>query len=65
MLDKRMLRIPEELYTENKLPNMAVILNDTDTNKGYGYGYGYVYGYGAEIEENKSWFKKKWNKFNS
>lgn len=59
MLDKRMLKIPEELYSEKKLPNMAIILNDTETKKGYGYGYGYSYGYGAEVEEKKPWFKKK------
>lgn len=54
-LDKRMLHIPERLYKESKLPNMALLLNDTATNKGYGYGYGY--GYGVEIEK-VPWYKK-------
>ena len=40
-LDKRMLHIPKNLYHENKLPNMALLINDTQTKKGYGYGYGY------------------------
>ena len=40
VLDKRMLSLPEKLYQEKKLPNMAILLNDTDHKKGYGYGYG-------------------------
>lgn len=53
-LDRRMLRVSEMLYRERKLPNMALVLNDTKmTNKGYGYGYGY--GYGAIKEEKKWW----------
>ncbi|MBF2708194.1 GumC family protein [Flavobacterium soyangense] len=68
-LDKRMLPIPERLYKENKLPNMALLLNDTQTKKGYGYGYGYGYGgygyggygYGVKVEK-KPWYKKIFNK---
>lgn len=61
-LDKRMLELPQKLYTENKLPNMSILLNDTKINNKYGYGYGY--GYGAEVkketlfEKYKSFFKK-------
>ena len=51
-LDKRLLKIPQTLYTQNKLPNMSIVLNDTDTKKGYGYGYGY----GVEVEK-KPWYK--------
>jgi capsular exopolysaccharide synthesis family protein len=40
-LEKRMLNIPNTLYKEQKLPNMCLLLNDTDSTKGYGYGYGY------------------------
>lgn len=50
-LEKRMLIVPETLYRENKLPNMAMLLNDTDSKRGYGYGYGYV------EQEKKSRFK--------
>ena len=63
-LDKRLLKIAESFYTEKKLPNMAVLLNDTIWRKTYGYGYGYAYGYGygygcgygygADVEK-KSW----------
>jgi capsular exopolysaccharide synthesis family protein len=40
-LEKRMLNIPNTLYKEQKLPNLCLLLNDTDSTKGYGYGYGY------------------------
>lgn len=52
-LDKTLLKIPETLYREKKLPNMSMLLNDTDVSKGYGYGYGY----GQSVEE-KPWYKK-------
>ena len=51
-LGKRMLNIPNSLYKEKKLPNMCLLLNDTDSTKGYGYGYGY------KIKTNKSWYEK-------
>lgn len=57
-LDKELLAIPERLYRENKLPNMAMLLNDTDHKKGYGYGYGDVYG----NEKPQPWYKKMLNK---
>lgn len=52
-LDKRMLTLPERLYQEKKLPNLSVLLNDSDVVKGYGYGYGY--GYGAAVEKKPFW----------
>jgi hypothetical protein len=63
-LDKRMLGFIEDLYQQKKLPNLSLILNDTDLKKSYGYAYGYGYGYGYGMEiENKSWkdkfFKRK------
>ncbi len=42
--DKRMLQIPENFYAENRLPNMAVLLNAAQNKGGYNYGYGYGYG---------------------
>jgi len=51
-LDKRMLIVPNTLYKENKLPNMAIVLNGTDSKRGYGYGYGYV------ENDQKSYHKK-------
>ena len=53
-LEKSFLRTPETLYREKKLPNMCVLLNDTDTKSGYGYGYG-------QEEIKKSWYTKIFN----
>lgn len=53
VLEKRMLSIANTFYRERKLPNMCILLNDTDSTKGYGYGYGY-----GTIEEKKPWFKR-------
>jgi capsular exopolysaccharide synthesis family protein len=53
VLEKRMLSIANTFYRENKLPNMCILLNDTDSTKGYGYGYGY-----GTTEEKKPWHKK-------
>lgn len=55
-LDKRMLGVPKALYSEKRLPNMALLLNDTDAKKGYGYGYG-GYGYGYTVSK-KPWYKR-------
>ena len=57
-LDKRMLHIPEKLNKENKLPNMAFLINGSDHSKG-AYGYGYGYGYGNKLK--KPWYKKVFN----
>jgi tyrosine-protein kinase Etk/Wzc len=54
-LEKRMLNIPNELYKANKLPNMCLLLNDTDSTKGYGYGYGYGNNF-----KKASWYDKIW-----
>lgn len=49
-LEKGMLQFAETLYKEGKLPNMCILLNDTENSKTSGYGYGYGYGYGVENE---------------
>jgi capsular exopolysaccharide synthesis family protein len=59
-LDKRLLAVPQTLYKEKRLPNMAMVLNDTDPKRSYGYGYG-GYGYGYVVEE-KPWYKKILNR---
>ena len=56
-LEKRMLHIANDLFQEKKLPNMCLLLNDTDSTKGYGYGYGY-----GIKSKKRSWYKKLWNK---
>lgn len=52
-LQKPMLKTLEVLHREKKLPNLCVLLNDTDTTNGYGYGYGY----GVEVV-SKPWYKR-------
>lgn len=48
-LDRRQLPEIEQLYKENKLHNMALVLNGADLRRRYGYygyyGYSYKYGY--------------------
>jgi tyrosine-protein kinase Etk/Wzc len=56
-LEKRMLHIANDLYVEKKLPNMCLLLNDTDSTKGYGYGYGY-----GLKSKKRPWYKKLWSK---
>ncbi len=53
-LDKRLLKIPKMMYENKRLPNMAILINDTNFEK---TGYGYSYGYG-ESETKKSWIKR-------
>jgi capsular exopolysaccharide synthesis family protein len=50
-MDRRLLPDIEYLYKEEKLKNMAVILNGVGSGIGYGYGYGYGYSYGSDGEE--------------
>jgi capsular exopolysaccharide synthesis family protein len=45
-MDRRMLPEIEQFYHDEKLKNMAVILNGVGYGIGYDYGYGYGYGYG-------------------
>lgn len=63
-LDRRQLPDIERLYTENKLHNMALLLNGAEISHRYGYygyyGYGYNYGYGYGYGKNKK--KKHTNK---
>jgi len=62
-LDKGLLYVPYKFYQEKKLPNMALLINDTNIRKGYGYGYGaYGYGYGVEVVK-RNWFRKITDKF--
>ena len=52
---KRQIQLIEDLYQQNKLPSMSVVINDIKIKLGYGgyygyggYGYGYGYGYGRK-----------------
>lgn len=49
LLERSMLIELQNIYTEQKFKNMAMILNGTEGNGSYRYGYryGYHYGYGS------------------
>ncbi|WP_179019434.1 GumC family protein [Winogradskyella forsetii] len=52
-IDKRQLvRIAQPLYEENRLPNMALLLNGVKVGA-MGYGYGYGYGHNPQKNKNK------------
>jgi tyrosine-protein kinase Etk/Wzc len=66
---KKQVQLIDEIYTAQKLPHLAIIINDINSKGGYGgygygygsYGYGYGnygYGYGAGFDE-KTGNKKK------
>lgn len=55
-LDKRLLSIPQNLYADKRLPNMAMLINASDYKKSYGYGAYGAYGYGES--EVLPWWKK-------
>jgi Mrp family chromosome partitioning ATPase len=54
---KKQVALIDEFYQENKLPKVAIVINDVKVKPGYGYygygryGYGYGYGYGGYYEE--------------
>jgi tyrosine-protein kinase Etk/Wzc len=56
---KKQIGLVEELYTNQKLPHLSIIINDIKQKAGYGgyYGYGgYGYGYGYGFSSNNSYF---------
>lgn len=55
-LEKQMLITPEILYKEKKIPNMSIVLNDTNAQNGYGYGYSYT-----KRVTFEPWYKKIFN----
>ncbi|MEO6288553.1 MAG: polysaccharide biosynthesis tyrosine autokinase, partial [Ginsengibacter sp.] len=54
---KKQITLIDEYYVQNKLPKVAIVINDVKLRTGYGYygygryGYGYGYGYGSYYEE--------------
>jgi tyrosine-protein kinase Etk/Wzc len=58
---KEQMRIPNSLYSGNKMPKLNLVVNDI-TQKKYGggyYGYGYAYGYGYGYTYGEDEPKKK------
>lgn len=42
---KEYIKTINDYYTQGKVKNLCILLNDAGTNQRYGYGYGYSYGY--------------------
>lgn len=62
-LDRNLLHIPQRLHKEKKLPNMSILLNDTNSRKSYSnQSFGYGYGNYFEREVKKPWYKKLLNR---
>lgn len=58
-LDKRLLDIPKKLHAQKQIPNMSILINNTEMDEGYKYGYGYK-------DDNKdNWQKKITNFFSN
>nr|WP_205508550.1 tyrosine-protein kinase [Longitalea arenae] len=60
---KKQIQLIDELYRNNKLPHLSIIINDIHTQGGYGgyygyggYGYGYGYGFGLN-DANGGYFE--------
>ena len=53
---KKQIEIIQDVYENEKLKNLYLVVNDVKAkgNYGYGYGYSYGYGYGSYAENNKS-----------
>ncbi|WP_418509958.1 GumC family protein [Corallibacter sp.] len=52
-IEKHQLQLAQRMYSEKRLPNMAILLNCVDYKKGTGYGYGY-----GNNPNKKKWWKK-------
>jgi capsular exopolysaccharide synthesis family protein len=65
---KKQISLIDEFYHENRLPKIAIVINDVKLKPGYGYygygRYGYGYGYGGgyyEVEEGQDTPKKSFS----
>ncbi|HRH65661.1 MAG TPA: polysaccharide biosynthesis tyrosine autokinase, partial [Bacteroidia bacterium] len=64
---KEYMKTINEYYTQGKIKNLCVLLNDAGTNHRYGYGYGYSYGYHGygyydEEQRKKGFFNRIFSK---
>jgi capsular exopolysaccharide synthesis family protein len=58
-----LVRMLNEVYRDQKLPRMGIVLNGVTAKQGYGYGksYGYGYGYGYYSDDKKRKWWAFWN----
>lgn len=52
---KEQLFIPQDIYSNKKMKNIALLVNDVKSTGSYGYGYTYAYGV---PEEEKNFFRR-------
>jgi capsular exopolysaccharide synthesis family protein len=56
---KKQVTLIDELYRDNKLPKISIIINDVKIKPGYGY-YGYGrYGYGYGYSQGSSYYEEE------
>ncbi len=48
--------IPQDIYANQKMKRIAILVNDVKDSSSYGYGYGFGYGYGYEAQPVKKGF---------
>ena len=55
------LKTLDDLYTDGKIPNVSIVLNDSDfsTGSGYGHHYGYLDGNAGYYDEREEAEAKK------
>ena len=58
---KKQVALIDELYRENKLPKVSIVINDVKIKPGYGYyGYGrYGYGYGYGQKKGSTYYEEE------
>lgn len=68
---KKQIHLINEMYTQQKLPRLTILINDIKTGGVYGYyggaynyGYGYGYGYYGESHTKSRWRRIKESLFN-
>jgi tyrosine-protein kinase Etk/Wzc len=60
---KEQLVIPQDIYANKKMSNIALLVNDVKSSASYGYGYGFGQGYAyGSKEEKKGFFAKVFKK---
>jgi len=72
---KKQIQLIDDIYRQNKLPRLSIIINDISIGGGYGYygyggGYGYGYGYSSDSGNGESGYfesedrkRKGWRKW--
>jgi tyrosine-protein kinase Etk/Wzc len=60
---KGQMAIPQEIFVNDRLKRLSLLVNDVKNNSSYGAGYGYGYGYYEGATEKKSLISRIGSKF--